>query len=157
MYSNLFNQLFIVLILTLFTPYTYGTPQQKTLQSHKHSKAQITKKIDIEQRQVAGGKVKIESLMQGNNAFVGRLILAAHQKIPIHRDPTEEYLYIIEGSGQITINGKTYTINAGDSVYMPAKAMVSFVNGDQTLIAFQVFAGVSSAQKYQKWPLVKKP
>ena len=116
----------------------------------------ITTKESVETRHVAQGKVKIETFMQGRNAFVGRLTLAPLQKVPLHQDATEEYLYIIAGGGEITIDGKQYAVKAGDSIYMPAKAKVSFTNGNKTLIAFQIFAGPESAQKYQKWPLVKK-
>ena len=75
--------------------------------------------------------------------------------MPLHRDPTEEYIYIVSGSGQMTIDGKTTPVGPGTMVYMPAHAEVTYANGPNTLIALQVFAGPSSAKKYEKWPLSK--
>ena len=76
--------------------------------------------------------------------------------IPKHRDPTEEYIYILEGSGEITIEGKPHKVTAGQAIYMPAQAEVSFVNGDKPLVGLQVFAGPESAEKYLKWPIATK-
>ena len=103
-------------------------------------------------RAVPSGQASIKILAQGKNAFIGQLSLAPGAQVPIHRDATEEYIYIVSGSGQITIDGKTSQVNAGTTIYMPAKAKVSFKNGDQPLVAIQIFAGPSPAAKYDKWP-----
>ena len=102
-------------------------------------------------REVGGGKAQITLLGEGREAFIGLLKLAAGVPVPKHRDPTEEYLYILSGSGEITINGVTHSLRKGSAVYMPAGAEVSFKNGTIPLEAFQVFAGPSSAEKYQAW------
>ena len=151
-YLILFSLLLFGNVSLLISQQLYANPTT--------SKAKITAKIvhqnQVTVRAVAQGKAKIESLVQGHNAFLGRLTLAAGQKVPLHQDKTEEYLYIIEGGGTITINNTSYQVQAGDSIYMPAKAKVSFVNGPKRLVAFQVFAGPESAQKYQKWPIVRQ-
>ncbi len=108
----------------------------------------------VEKRQVGQGKAIIELMKTGKNAFIGRLILAAHAQVPKHKDPTEEYLLIEQGQGQITIDGKQSLVSKGDLIYMPANAEVSFINGQQTLIALQVFAGPQSAAKYSKWQVI---
>ena len=105
-------------------------------------------------RQVGGGKAVIELYKEGQSAFIGRLTLAPKASVPKHRDPTEEYLLIESGAGMITIDGAVRSVKAGDLVYMPARAEVSFTNGNQTLIAIQIFAGPASARKYDKWPKV---
>ena len=109
------------------------------------------------QKQVGGGKASIEILKEGKNAFVGRLTLAPHGEVPKHRDPTEEYLLIESGQGYITIDGKKTLVKAGDFIYMPAQAEVSFKNGDQPLTALQIFAGPQSARKYDSWQTVNSP
>ena len=105
-------------------------------------------------KQVGGGKALIEIYKEGKNAFIGKLTVAANGQVPKHRDPTEEYLLIESGQGEITIDGKTMNVKAGDFIYMPAHAEVSFKNGNQTLIALQIFAGPKSARKYDKWQRV---
>ena len=103
-------------------------------------------------RAVPSGKASIKTLALGKNAFIGQLWLAPGGKVPLHRDATEEYIYIVSGQGQITIDGTTSKVGPGTTVYMPANAEVTFQNGDQPLVAIQVFAGPASAKKYEKWP-----
>lgn len=110
--------------------------------------------VDLAQapeRQVPSGKARIKILAQGQKAFVGQLWLAAGASVPLHKDASEEYIYVVSGSGQITINGKASTIGPGTMVFMPSHAEVSFKNGDAPLVAIQVFAGTESAKKYEKW------
>ena len=102
-------------------------------------------------KQVGGGKAVIEIFKEGDAAFFGRLSLAPHASVPLHRDPTEEYLLIEQGGGDVTIDGETRAVRAGDLVYMPANAAVSFLGGPEPLVALQVFAGPSSARKYDAW------
>lgn len=106
-------------------------------------------------RQVGGGKAEVWLLARGNNAFVGRLDLAPGFKVPTHRDPTEEYIHVLNGGGTITIDGKKHELKPGMTVYMPANAEVSYTNGPAQLVALQVFAGPSPADKYNKWQEVQ--
>ena len=105
-------------------------------------------------REVGGGKAVIQIFKEGQAAFVGRLTLAPDVAVPLHRDPTEEYLLIEQGEGEITIDGQSSMVKVGDFIYMPAGAEVSFKNGQQVLIALQIFAGPNSARKYDKWRAV---
>lgn len=97
------------------------------------------------------GKANITPFATGENAFFGKLWLAANARVPEHQDATEEYLYILSGGGTIHINGVPQVIAAGHAVYMPAGATVSFENGSSPLEAIQVFAGPSPADKYTTW------
>lgn len=94
---------------------------------------------------------QVIELLRGENAFVGELRLPGGARIPPHRDPTEEYLVVLEGQGIVTIDGTAHPIGPGSVVYMPARAKVSFVNGAGTLVAYQVFAGPAPADKYADW------
>ena len=71
--------------------------------------------------------------------------------VPVHRDGTEEYIHVLEGGGKMTIDGHSYEITAGTTIFMPANAEVSFENGDAEMIALQVFAGPEPAKKYDAW------
>lgn len=103
------------------------------------------------QRTAPGGKGVITLLARGDNAFLGRLELAAGGAVPEHRDPTEEYLHVLEGGGDLKIDGVDHRIGPGTTIYMPANALVSFQNGDAPLVAIQVFAGPAPAAKYDAW------
>ena len=98
------------------------------------------------------GQARITFLAQGKNAFVGRLWLAPHAKVPLHQDQTEEYLYILEGRGMLKMNDQEYQLKAGMTVFMPANAKVTFKNGDQPTVCLQIFSGPDSAKKYKSWP-----
>ncbi|KIG13132.1 hypothetical protein DB30_00510 [Enhygromyxa salina] len=97
------------------------------------------------------GTATITHLALGQNAYLGRLRMDAGAAVPVHRDPTEEYIHVLEGSGTMTIDGETHELGPGTTIYMPANAEVSFQNGDAEMIGLQVFAGPEPAAKYQAW------
>ena len=88
-------------------------------------------------------------LHQTKKAFIGHLKVPAKGKVPLHQDPTEEYLYVLKGEGRLWINDQSFQVKAQDTIYMEAEAKVRFENGSQTFEALQVFAGPESAKKYQ--------
>ncbi len=97
------------------------------------------------------GKAEIVHLARGRNAYLGRLRMDPGGAVPVHRDPTEEFIHVLEGRGTMTIDGTQHTIEPGTTVYMPADAEVSYQNGDEELVAIQVFAGPEPASKYDAW------
>jgi quercetin dioxygenase-like cupin family protein len=97
------------------------------------------------------GKSTIQLLAQGTNAFVGKLEMAAGAAVPEHQDPTEEYIHVLSGHGTLTMDGKPYEIGPGTTILMPAHSTVSYQNGDEPLVAIQVFAGPGPAAKYDGW------
>ena len=117
---------------------------------------QIVTLKNAQHRQTPSKKADVRILARGENAFMGLLEMQAGAKVPLHRDATEEYIHILQGSGDITINGKTTKIQKGDTVYMPANAEVTFQNSDKPLKGLQVFAGPQPADKYLKWPMAAK-
>lgn len=111
---------------------------------------------DIETRWAPSGKAHVEILARGTNAFVGRLHVEAGAAVPEHQDPTEEYIHVLQGTGTLTIDGWVSEVGPGDTVFMPARATVSYQNGDEEMVAIQVFSGPESADKYDGW-LEEKP
>ena len=97
------------------------------------------------------GKGQITILARGQNAFLGKLEMDGGGAVPTHRDATEEYIHVLEGGGTMTIDGQTHEISAGTTIYMPANAEVSYQNGEQKMVAIQVFAGPEPAAKYDSW------
>jgi quercetin dioxygenase-like cupin family protein len=97
------------------------------------------------------GQATITHLALGHNAYLGRMRMAPGAAVPVHRDPTEEYIHVLEGGGVMTIDGREYEIGAGTTIFMPANAEVSFQNGEAEMLALQVFAGPDPAKKYDAW------
>lgn len=86
------------------------------------------------------------------HAFVAVLEMDAGAGVPQHRDPTEEYVYVLEGGGTITIDGQAHAIAPGHLVYMPADSEVSFQGtADGPTRVLQVFAPAGPERKYDAW------
>ena len=94
---------------------------------------------------------RVWHLARGRNAYLGRLELEPGAKVPLHRDSTEEFIYVLEGGGHMTIDGAPYDVTVGHTIYMPANVEVSFQNGPTKTVALQVFAGPEPADKYESW------
>lgn len=97
------------------------------------------------------GKARVTPLAEGSNAWIGRLEIAPGAAVPEHRDPTEEYIHVLSGSGTMWIDDKKHEVGPGSTVFMPAKAKVRFTNGKTSMTALQVFAGPAPAAKYSAW------
>lgn len=97
------------------------------------------------------GKATARLYATGQQAFVGTLTMDAGAAVPQHQDPTEEFIYVVSGSGEITIDGVTTAVGPKSVIYMPAGATVSYKNGDQPLEAVQIFADPGPEAKYDKW------
>ena len=106
---------------------------------------------------IPSGKARIKRLAEGTNAFIGHLWLAPKATVPEHRDDSEEYLFILQGGGQIFIDGVSYEIKKGHLIYMHSGARVRYINGNQPLKAIQIFAGPESASKYNSWQEMQQP
>ena len=117
-------------------------------------RAAVTSFEAAERRVAPNGKADVRILAHGVDAFFGHLRMDGGAEVPQHRDTSEEYLHILSGEGVITIDGQGYPLKAGDSVYMPRNAEVSFKNGERELVAVQVFADNKSAAKYDAWKVV---
>jgi len=113
----------------------------------------VTRSAEVPTRTAPSGTASVRPLARGQAAFLGELTLAPGAKVPAHRDPTEEIVYVQRGGGTMTMDGETFELAAGDSVVMPAGAEVSFVNGDAESVVVQVFAGPGPADKYDAWPV----
>ena len=114
--------------------------------------------IDQVEHRRKGEAADVYLLARGDNAFIGRLEMAPGGEVPEHRDPTEEYIHILEGGGTFSIDDRTYSVGPGSTIYMPANAKVSFKNGETKLVAIQVFAGPGPASKYEAWtPVTPTP
>lgn len=133
-----------LLVLLLLAAPALAAPEAPPASGVRH--------LDQAQIQSApSGKAHITHLAEGLNAYLGKLVLEPGAAVPEHADATEEYIHVLEGSGTITIDGVTHAVGAGSTVYMAAKAKVSFQNGPTRMVAIQVFAGPDPARKYQNW------
>lgn len=104
-------------------------------------------------RVAPSGKARVRVLSAtGAHAFVGLLEMDAGAAVPEHQDADDEFVYILEGGGDIVLDGTSHRVRPGDLVVMPAKSTVSFQaqNAGPTKV-LQVFAPSASADKYGAW------
>ena len=126
---------------------TASTPVEPTA-----APAAAVLRLDAAERRASpSGTATIAMLARGQNAFVGKLEMQPGATVPEHRDATEEYIHVLSGGGIMMIDGERHEIRPGDTIYMPADARVSFENGDEPMVALQVFAGPEPADKYTAW------
>jgi quercetin dioxygenase-like cupin family protein len=111
---------------------------------------------DAPKRWTPDGRAHATLLTKGQNAYVGLLEMDGGVSVPEHRDPTEEFIFVIEGSGTMHIDDRAYDVQAGDAIYMPADAKVRFRSDEgYTTKVVQVFAGPGPSKKYDNWKAQK--
>lgn len=119
------------------------------------SPAHVVRLESAERRAAPSGTASVSMLARGHNAFVGKLEMQPGASVPEHRDATEEYIHVLTGGGIMHIDGQRFEIRPGDTIFMPANALVRFENGDEPMVALQVFAGPEPADKYDAWTPVR--
>jgi len=113
--------------------------------------AQVSRVDSAEHRVSPNGMAEVAMLVRGQNAFLGILSMKPGAAVPLHRDATEEYIFILEGTGTMVIDGQSYVVGPNSVIYMPPNAEVSFQNGDEPMVGIQIFAGPEPADKYNAW------
>lgn len=90
------------------------------------------------------------------HVFVAKLTIPANGKVPAHRDPSDEYVYVLSGSGVMTVgeSKKGVKISKGDTVLIEAGAEIWFQAGDQPVEVLQVFDPSGPEKKYDSWKQV---
>jgi len=124
-------------------------------QDAKTPKGTVTQVGKAPRRSTPSGAASIELLARGKKAFVGRLEMTGGAKVPEHRDTTEEYIHVLEGSGTLYMEDVPHTVGPGTTIYMPANAKVRFENGPKPMVVLQVFAGPEPAAKYDGWKVIR--
>lgn len=105
---------------------------------------------EVERKVSESGQTVATPFVLGEEAYVGILEIQAGASVPAHQDSTEEFIFVLEGEGKMTIDGEEYDVVANTFVYMPAEAEVSFT-ATTDVKALQVFGGPEPGEKYQEW------
>lgn len=91
--------------------------------------AELIKNIDKEtvfkladQVKLEPGKVNSLTLAQTPATKVTVFAIDAEEGMSSHAAPGDALITVLEGTGEITVNGVPHTLNAGESIVMPAGA-----------------------------------
>lgn len=147
------------LVIGLIVGLAFGSVATVVLaQSEENTRPEIVMREGLAPtREAPNGKAQMTLYAEGDNAFLGKLRLKPGASVPEHEDESEEYLYVVRGSGTLTINGQEYQVKPHTGVYLPSGATVSFQNDGQVFEAVQMFAPADSANKYKDWATGSSP
>ncbi len=76
---------------------------------------------DIEPVEMVPG-VWRRTLAWGERLMVVQVVLEEGAVVPAHRHPHEQITYVIEGKLSMSVEGRSYVLEAGDSLLFPASA-----------------------------------
>ncbi len=68
------------------------------------------------------GTLRYQVLGHSENMSVLHWMLPAGAKLPEHQHEQEQLAYVVRGSMDMIIAGQSYSLNAGDSILVPANA-----------------------------------
>lgn len=103
------------------------------------------------------GNAQITLFGESDSGFMGKLRVKPGAKLPQHTDKSDEFLYVLKGTGTLTVDSKTYDLSPNTAVYIPGGSKVSFENGGRVFEAVQFFSPPDSANKYSKWETGQVP
>lgn len=107
----------------------------------QHRPGEIIKELDPSGlRLIRGSSVKNEgpktvvTVQEGLNMCAGFMTL---DRTSCRRSlPQEEIVYIVEGTMDVTIDGRTYRGKTGDVIYIPADSHITFSSPEQVRVFF---------------------
>jgi quercetin dioxygenase-like cupin family protein len=114
----------------------------------------VVSTADAPVRVAPSGKARVQIFTPPDperKSFLGLLTLDPGANVPLHRDESEELIYVLEGGGQIWIDGRLYPLKPGDAAVMPPGSEVRFEGGATVTKVLQIFVPATSARKYIRW------
>lgn len=85
--------------------------------------------------------VERKTLTYGDNTLMTEFRLHKGQVLPLHKHPQEQTGYLVSGNIILTIDGKSYNMNPGDSWSIPGD-VVHFADIIVDSIAIEVFSPI---------------
>ncbi len=71
---------------------------------------------------------------------------------PLHRHKCEEVYYILEGEGEVEIEGERYEIKKGYGVFLPEGVRHRVFNKGESVLRYVVVGGIMFVPLIPKWP-----
>lgn len=103
-------------------------------------------------------KIEAEILVQQSGSSrpessIVKGALKAGSIVPQHSHvESDEYLVFVRGAGELTIEGKTYHLKDGDTVFIPKGKIHSYVNrSSKDAIFYQIYTPAGPEQRFKRW------
>lgn len=102
------------------------------------------------------GLATIEFLLEppgGSTSYLGRAVFHPGARSPVHQHPeSEELVYVLSGSGTMTLGDATLAVEKGMAVRIPAGVPHSFtVGGEEPMEIVQVYSPGGPEQRFRAW------
>ena len=102
------------------------------------------------------GLATIELLLEppdGSASYLGRAVFHPGARAPVHRHPeSEELVYVLSGSGTMTLGEATLAVEKGMALRIPAGVPHSFtVGGEEPMEIVQVYSPGGPEQRFRAW------
>ena len=78
--------------------------------------------------------VRRRTLGHGEKMLLAEFTLAAGAEVPTHTHPHAQVGYVVRGRMELTIADETYTVEAGDSYYIPSDVPHKAVTPEDSLV-----------------------
>jgi mannose-6-phosphate isomerase-like protein (cupin superfamily) len=118
----------------------------------------VVSSLSVPVFQNEAGNAEVQLLLEkektGNpNFYLGRASFLPGSGVAEHtHENSIEMVYLISGSGEFTMAGKTYSIQAGDAMYIPMKTVHSFHNtGKETVEVIQMYSPAGPEERFKNW------
>lgn len=87
--------------------------------------------------------------------YLGRLKFSPGGAVPEHNHAAStETVYILAGSGELTLSGKKFTVKTGDVVHIPIGANHAFRNnGSEPVDLIQVYSPPGPEERFTAWTI----
>ena len=77
------------------------------------------------------------SVVEGDKIIVGFMRMAKGTHADPHKHPNEQWVYLIQGALEATVDGKTFIGKAGDVIFFPSNAVhATKVVSDEDVVFF---------------------
>lgn len=83
------------------------------------------------------GQIVSKTLAQNGHVSVTLFAFSKDEEIATHDSTGDAMVLVLEGTGQFTVDGKEYILQAGDTLVMPAKNLILFTQ-KKTLSGFSL-------------------
>ncbi len=102
------------------------------------------------------GMATFELLLEpptGSASYLGRAVFQPGARSPVHQHPeSEELVYVLSGSGTMTLGDATLAVEVGMALRIPAGAPHSFTVGcEEPMEIVQVYSPGGPEQRFRAW------
>jgi quercetin dioxygenase-like cupin family protein len=104
---------------------------------------------EMPRESIAGGVLTRTAVRTDDAIVTFNWIEPGHPEVPPHSHPHDQLALILAGTLELDLDGDTYTVRAGELLYIPARVPhVGRVVGDEVVLNVDIFAPIREDYLY---------